>query len=191
MSVLVNEFEVVPSERERPAEQRRQQQQPAETPPTAIHVEVERTLIPHRSGIGLLRRPPRPDAAEPINMAMVREVADVLTRLVDVTVADTPTAYDERTLAVLDRADCTVLVVTPDLSAVRNLREFLALAQSIGYSQERMLLVLNRATLRTGVGASDVREATAMAIAVEIPDGGAELSLRANLGTPMVLAANR
>jgi hypothetical protein len=45
MSVLVNEFEVVPSERERPAEQRGQQQQPAETPPKAIHVEVERTLI--------------------------------------------------------------------------------------------------------------------------------------------------
>src|SRR5207237_6402067 len=45
---------------------------------------VERTLIPHHSGIGLLPRPPRPDAAEPINMAMVREVADVLTRLVDV-----------------------------------------------------------------------------------------------------------
>ena len=51
----------------------------------------------------------------------VRVALDVpLPRLFDYVVVDCELSYDEKLLAVLDRADSILLVVTPHLGAVRN-----------------------------------------------------------------------
>jgi pilus assembly protein CpaE len=60
-------------------------------------------------------------------------------------VVDTPSSLVPVTLAVLDEADLVVLVVTPELPALRNAARFLRLAAQLGLPSEKILLLANRA----------------------------------------------
>jgi pilus assembly protein CpaE len=152
---------------------------------------VEQALARHSSGVGILPRPARAEYAERVSESALREVLDLLTRLVDVTVVDTETSYASRTLSFLDRGDVIVLVGTLELAALRNLREFLGIADRLGYPRERMLLVLNRSQPNAGLRVEDVRGVVGMEIGVEVPDGGLEVVRHGNLGRPIVLTAPR
>jgi pilus assembly protein CpaE len=148
----------------------------------------------HGSGVQVLLAPPRPEAAESLLARTSSEdggrppIATILRMLrdsYDVIVADTWSWIDDLTLMLFDAASLIVLVVTPDIPAVKSARLFLELANKLDYPMENILLVVNGADRRGGLQSGQIEKAM-MPITAQIPfDERAALGA-ANRGVPVI-----
>jgi pilus assembly protein CpaE len=105
----------------------------------------------------------------------------------DEVVIDTALTYDDRMLAVLDLADLYVVTVTPHLGTLRSARHFLHVARTLGYPDDRMCFVLNRASNMLGLSFDDVANVLDSRAIVQVPTGGPEVAQAVNEGRPVVL----
>jgi pilus assembly protein CpaE len=148
---------------------------------------LDRVTIEHTSGIQLLAAPPRPEQADVIMAAHVRALLSMMGNTFDYVVTDTQASYDERMLAVLDLADLYVVVLVPDLGALRSTRHFVEVAGHLGYPMDRMLFVLNRATDQSRLRLDDITAALGTRRIIQVPGVGREVSDAINDGRPLVL----
>ena len=118
---------------------------------------------------------------------MVRTVLSSLAQMYDDVVIDTMLTYDDRMLAVLDLADLYIIVVTPHLGALCSARHFLHIARTLGYPDDRMLFVLNRAGQLAGLSSDNILSLLGTRSIIQIPTGGPELTQAVNEGRPLVL----
>jgi pilus assembly protein CpaE len=152
---------------------------------------VESIIAKHPTGLSLLDRPPRPEQADAILAEHVRTILGVLASLYQYVVIDTPPSYDERMLAVLDLADVYVVVLGPDIGGLRNTRHFLDVARELGYPEDRMCFVLNRANSVTGMSMDDIRSVLGTRRILQLPSAGLAVSHSINEGHPLVLSPQR
>lgn len=106
----------------------------------------ENIVATHDSGLKVLLGPARPELADE-----VISVPDALSRILqsvaksyDFIVVDTACHLDDTLLSLLDIASRVVLVATPTLSCVKNVRFVLDLFDKLEYPQDKAMLVLNR-----------------------------------------------
>ncbi len=151
-------------------------------------------MTAHGSGLSVLLAPPRPEAAETLLAADngdkgPRALEAILTTLregFDVIVADTWSWIDDIALTLLDAATLIVLVVTPDIPAIKSARLFLELAGKLDYEQERILLVVNGADRKGGIRIAQIEKAL-IPVTAEIPYDERAALPAANRGAPMVM----
>jgi pilus assembly protein CpaE len=149
---------------------------------------LQRILQRHASGLAFLARPERPEHAEMVSAEAFRRVLDLLNQAYEYTVVDCATTYDDRTLAVLDRADTILLLVTPEVGALINATIFLDLAQVLGYPRERVRIVLNRYDSQVGISVGDAESAFSRPVEFRIPSRGRDLASTLNAGVPIITA---
>jgi pilus assembly protein CpaE len=130
---------------------------------------VEHAFIPHRSGVHVLLAPEQLQQAEAITADEVKRALNVLRPYFDYEVVDTPSSLLPVTLAVMEEADLIVLVVTPELAALRNAARFLRLAAQLSFPKEKILLVANRADTGRQISVGVVEEQLHRAVAVAVP----------------------
>jgi pilus assembly protein CpaE len=147
---------------------------------------VDQVVGKHPSGVHLLARPPRPEQADAIKDGDVRTLVSSLGMLYDWVVLDTPPSYDDRMLAVLDLADVYIVVVTAHVGALRNTRHFLEVAKKLGYSEDRMCFVLNRANSSTDLALNDVAAVVGTRRIFQLPSAGAQPTQAENHGRAFV-----
>jgi len=152
---------------------------------------IEQVLVKHSSGLELLMRPERPELAETITARHIEQVLTVLPRIFDYVIVDCELSYDEKLLAVLDRADYIMLVLTPDLGVVRNTKHFLQLAETLGYPRRKIDFIINRANSNVGLSPSDVERVLGPGHYFRLDSYGRLLTTSLNLGQPAVLANPR
>jgi pilus assembly protein CpaE len=143
---------------------------------------VDQVVGKHSSGVHLLARPPRPEQADAIKDGDVRILVSSLSMLYEWVVLDTPPSYDDRMLAVLDLADVYVVVLAPHLGTLRNTRHFLEVAKKLGYSEDRMCFVLNRANTSTDLALNDVAAVVGTRRIFQLPSAGAQPTQAVNHG---------
>jgi pilus assembly protein CpaE len=102
----------------------------------------------------------------------------------DYVVVDTPPYVSDQVLAALDRTDWFVLVVTPDLPALKSARLTLNTFELLGYPAERRLVLLNRADSEVGLTVSDVEKALGQPAAVLMPSSR-DVPVSVNRGVPL------
>jgi pilus assembly protein CpaE len=113
----------------------------------------ENVLTSHNSGLKVLMGPARPELAEKV-MANPMAMSNILNKIrssYDFIIVDTSLHLDEMTLALMDTATRIVLVSTPTLASVRNVRSVLDLFDQLGYSTDKIMLILNRVSLDQNV----------------------------------------
>jgi pilus assembly protein CpaE len=148
---------------------------------------IDQVIAKHPSGLHVLTRPPNPEQAEALTADHVRTVLSSLAQMYDEVVIDTALTYDDRMLAVLDLADLYVVTVTPHLGTLRSARHFLHIARTLGYPDDRMCFVLNRASNMFGLSFDDIASLLGSRSILQIPTGGPEVPHAANEGRPVVL----
>ena len=148
---------------------------------------IDQVLTKHRNGLHVLARPTNPEQAEVLKAEHLRTVLGSLAQMYDHVVIDAPLTYDDRMLAVLDLADLYVVVVTPHLGTLRSARHFLQVARTLGYPDDRMCFVLNRASNLAGLGLDDIAGVLGSRRILQVPTGGPELTQSVNEGRPPVL----
>jgi pilus assembly protein CpaE len=110
-------------------------------------------LVEHDSKIDLLLAPPTPEQAELVTKEHLTQVIDVLRGLYDYVVVDVDKRLDDMNLGVFDAADQLFVVLTADLSCLKNVRLVLETLAHIGYEGDRVKLILNRSNAFTGINA--------------------------------------
>jgi pilus assembly protein CpaE len=148
---------------------------------------IDQVIAKHRSGLHVLTRPPNPEQAEVLTAEHVRTILSSLAQMYDEVVIDTALTYDDRMLGVLDLADLYVVTVTPHLGTLRSARHFLHVARTLGYPDDRMCFVLNRASNMFGLSFDDVASVLGSRSILRIPTGGSEVTEAVNVGRPVVL----
>ena len=127
-------------------------------------------LVAHSSGINLLFAPPKPETAELITGSMLVQVARRLRDRSSAVVIDTGRYLTDQNLALIDIVSLVLLVITPDLAAVKNARIFCDMAALLGLSQDRIVLVINRANMAGGIPAAQIEKALGLRRTFQIPD---------------------
>jgi pilus assembly protein CpaE len=127
-------------------------------------------LLTHSSGIHLLFAPPKPEAAELITGSMLVQVARRLRDRASAVVIDTGCYLTDQNLALIDIVSLVVLVITPDLAAIKSARVFCDMAPHLGLPPERIVLVINRANMLGGIPAAQVEKALGVKRVFLIPD---------------------
>jgi pilus assembly protein CpaE len=148
---------------------------------------IDQVMAKHRGGLHILPRPNNPEQAEVLTANHVRTILGSVAQMYEITVIDAALTYDDRMLAVLELADLYIVTLTPHLGTLRSARHFLHVARSLGYADDRMFFVLNRASTMAGLSAEDVANALATRAIHQLPTGGPELTQAVNEGRPPVL----
>jgi len=109
----------------------------------------DNSVMTHDSGFKVLMGPPRPIIAAEIRADKPQAISDILKQVrhyYDFIVVDTASSLDEMTVGILDVADKIVILVTPTLPSIKNVRLVLDLFdQQLRYPLEKVSLIINKA----------------------------------------------
>ena len=143
-------------------------------------------LTRYRPELDLLLAPVTPGDAEKIPPPLVRELLTVLRGMYDYVVVDTPAQFSEHVLIAMDASAHHVLLTTPDVPALKNLRVTLDTFDMLSYPADIRSIVLNRSDAKVGLTAEDVARVARTPIAAQVPSSR-EVPVSINKGTPIVL----
>jgi len=117
----------------------------SKTSPADFEGVLRSTIVNHRSGMGVLPGTLRPEEVDIMTGDLAGRVLDVVVSWQKVILVDLGTSLGEAALAVLERAECVVIVVPPEIAAMTDARRALAVFRDIlNVSDNRIELVLNQ-----------------------------------------------
>lgn len=148
---------------------------------------IKDVTMEHASGVRVLLAPQDSQSGEAILPDQVRGVIEALRPSFDFIVVDTPTSYDDRTLTMLDTADRIVVLMTLELMAIKNVKQFLELAGPLGYPDNKLILVLNKADSRFGIRVDSIESQLRHKVDIQIVNAPLEMTLSLNQGVPIVV----
>jgi len=118
----------------------------------------------------------------------VGELLAVLRTMFDYVVVDTPPHLSEHVLTALDASAHHVLLTTPDVPALKNLRVVLDVLDMLSYPAEIRSVILNRAESKLRLSKEDVERVIRTPVAAQIPASRA-VPISVNKGTPITLTS--
>ncbi|MFD0595300.1 CpaE family protein [Catellatospora coxensis] len=136
------------------------------------------------AAVDVLLAPVQPAVAEEITRDLVTEVVHLARSMYDFVVIDTASAFTEQMLAALDATHQYVLVGTPELPSLKNLRVTLDMFDLLDYRREARTVVLNRADSKVGITMTEVEKVIRVPISGFIPSSR-DVPVSANRGVPL------
>jgi Flp pilus assembly CpaE family ATPase len=145
-------------------------------------------LTRYQPGLDMLLAPVTPGDAEKIPPRLVGELLAVLRGMYDFVVVDTPAQFNEHVLTTMDVSSHLVLLTTPDVPALKNLRVSLDMLDMLSYPRQIRSVVINRADSKVGLSLEQVRKVVRSDIAAHIPSSRA-VPISVNKGVPIMLGS--
>jgi pilus assembly protein CpaE len=143
-------------------------------------------VVRHPTGVNILPAPLRPEDGESVDAARVATVLQIAREMFDAIVIDTAPLFDGPMLTALDRSDRLLLVSTPDVPSMKNIRLALQTLELLGFPVERVALVANRAGMPGGATTKDIAETIGREIRFILPED-AIVPASINSGVPAVV----
>ncbi len=149
---------------------------------------LEGYLADHESGVRVLAAPKSAEEAGLVTPSLVEKVLSLLRGRFEYVVVDTPSAFSEITLAMLDMSDLIILVVTPEIAGVKVTVNTLDIFASLGYPGERLLAVVNHNMPKGALATENIEASLRVQLMDGVPwDSGAFVQ-GINKGVPFVLS---
>ena len=148
---------------------------------------VDTYTVTHSSGVHVILAPPSPEMADAITSAGVKRVVEALRQRYELVVIDCAAWFNDTTLGILDLADIVLVVLTLEITSIKNIRLFLEVAEKLGY-EDRIRLVLNRADTTLGIRVADVEHSIGRKVDYTIVSDGRAVVYALNRGVPFVLS---
>jgi pilus assembly protein CpaE len=155
---------------------------PSELDAEKLEVYTER----HSSGVAVLPAPMNPEDAELIGESAVRALLTVARESHDVVIVDTAPFFYGPMLATLDQTDELLVVCNPDVPTLKNVRLTLKTLELLSFPEERVRIVLNRASSASGMERGDVEAALERHVDFVLPLDPT-VPLAVNAASPAVL----
>jgi len=148
---------------------------------------AEEYLASHFTGVKILPAPARPEYAEYITAAYVEKIIRTLQESYHYVIIDTGQNFNETTLTALDLSEIILFVSTIDLPTIKNVKTGLEVMDSLHYSDNKVKIVLNKATEQFGIKYKDFEDTLKKNIWAYIPEDCATVINAANKGFPFVI----
>jgi pilus assembly protein CpaE len=145
-------------------------------------------LQQHSSGISVLLSPSSPEVAGEITSEQIDTLLDRLLERNTWVVVDTWSFLDEVAWSLLRRADEVVVVTTPEVPSLKNVKHFLEYTRQQALIQGRITLVLNRFPSVEGISLQDVQQHLRHPVSANIPSEGRLVTHSVNRGIPVVIS---
>lgn len=148
---------------------------------------LEAYMIRHASGVLALLAPNRPDKASTVTTHLLQDVFPALRSGHDYVIVDTPPGFTPEVITTIDASSDLVMVGMLDSLSLKNTKLGLETLELMGYEDEKIKLVLNRAHSRVGISNSDVVAVLGREPDIFVPSDR-EIPRAINEGTPIVMA---
>ena len=165
----------------------------AAVPPESLSDFDRRTLgqylVEHPTSLQLLVAGTRPEEGELVTAAHVRAALGTMKRQFSATFVDCGSSFDEPTIAALEMADVVIVVCTPELNTLRDVRECQRVfGEIIRLEMKRVCFVFNHNQPFAVLGREQFEQALEQPMNFELPHAGDSAYKAANRGEPLVLA---
>jgi pilus assembly protein CpaE len=120
---------------------------------------VRQVIVKHDSGADLLLAPPSPETAELVTAEHMPVILEHLRTLYDYVLIDIDKKLDDVNLGIIEAAETVFVVMTADLSCLKNVRLVLETIGHLGYEKSKVQLVLNRSNAFTGINVKNAEGA--------------------------------
>ncbi|UNC93453.1 nucleotide-binding protein [Candidatus Contubernalis alkaliaceticus] len=148
---------------------------------------LESYLFPHSSGIMVLPVNAQPQGSDLIAYQQVDMILKMLKSLFDFVVIDLPSRFSEPINSAFELADLLVMVTTPEVSTVRNIKTSLMALSELNYPKNKIKLVLNKAEPRGEIKPKDVETTLNQRLYAVLPVDYKVAGSSLNKGIPAVL----
>jgi len=155
---------------------------------------LRRLMVSHASGIDLLLAPTAPEQADVV-MENHRNSPDALSGMLelmrgmyDYTVIDASRSLDDITIHLFDEADAVYVVMTADLSCLKNVQLVLKTMTELGYPRDKVQLVLNRSNAFTGINIDNAESVLGRPIAHKLINEYRGAISALNSGSPFMVS---
>ncbi|MGA7733345.1 MAG: response regulator [Chloroflexia bacterium] len=146
-------------------------------------------MATHSSGVKVLLAPPQPEMAELITAEHIRRILVELSAQYDYVVMDTWPSFADTILTAMDLADDILLVMTLEMTAIKDVKLYLEVVEKLSYPTEKVKLVLNRSGSAGGIKVEAVEETLRQKILVGLSNDGVAMLMAVNQGVPLVISA--
>jgi len=148
---------------------------------------ISKNVIIHSSGLHFLPGIKSPRQIGHITADNLRLFFKKATSFYEYIIVDGGSTFSETFISILDSSNLILLVGTPDILAVYQVKNTIEVLQSLHFPLKMVKLVLNRAESRGGVAWQEVKSALACDVFSLIPSDGKTVGVALNSGIPCVI----
>jgi pilus assembly protein CpaE len=112
-----------------------------------------------------------------------------LTANFDYVIVDTWPSFADVVLTAMDLADTILLLMTMEMTTIRDVKLYLEVVEKLNYPQEKVKLILNRAGSAGGIKVEAVEETLRYKVMVGLSNDGGAMMMAVNQGVPLVISA--
>lgn len=145
-------------------------------------------MVKYNDQVSLLPAPLRPEQAETISGSQLANIIKTMRTSYKYVIIDTVPSFNDAMLAVLDAADQVLVVSAMDLPTIKNVKLCLEIMDTLGYTDEKIKLVLNRANSDSGMDIGEVEESLRHSFTATLPSDGKTVVASVNRGVPFVVS---
>ena len=145
-------------------------------------------LQKHSSGLHVLLSPNSFEAAGEITVEQIDTLLDRLLERYRYVVVDTWSFLDDVVSLLLRRADEVVVITTPEIPALKNVKHFMEYSRQQGLIEGRTTIVLNRFPSVDKIALPDVEQHLRHSVGANIPSEGRLVTHSVNRGVPVVVS---
>ena len=147
---------------------------------------LDGVLQDHSSGVRVMVTPPPGHMETHASTTQMERVLVLLRRMFPWTVVDLGHPLDEVAYSVTDVADVVLVVLPPEMAAIRNARVLVDQMSARGYPQDKVWIVLNRASAAHGIPQGEI-ERRLLNVRYAVPDDPQLALASINRGVPVAM----
>lgn len=152
---------------------------------------LDASMIKLNERLHVLAAPESPESVKEVRADDIQKIIELARSRYDYVVLDVSSMLDPVTIKALDMADAIYLTLQLNLPFVRAAKLMMAVFRALGYSDNKLNVVVNRFEKSGDISLADVEKATAMKVERTIPNSHLVVNASVNQGVPMLELAPR
>jgi pilus assembly protein CpaE len=149
-------------------------------------VKLQSCMTRHESGVFVLSEPKNPAESENVSSSQINQILQNLRSMFSYVILDTPHTFDSRTLQAFELADIVIVVMVPNISSIRATKKTLGAFRDLSYARDKVKVIVNRASKRDRIKASEIEETLHYPVSWVIPNNYPVVIDAINSGVPLV-----
>lgn len=139
----------------------------------------------NKTSLYVLADPPDIEQAEIITSEDITTLINILRNVFSYIVIDTTSSFDAKTITALDNSDLILLISIINLPSIRNCQRCFDLFKKLGYSKDKIKLIINRYMEADDIKIEDVEEVLDHKVFFKIPNNYYTIINSINKGIPI------
>lgn len=148
--------------------------------------DFERYIITHKSGIKILTAPRHPEQADIVQISDIKDILSLFRKMFEYIIIDLPPLLNEITLGTIEISDHMYLIAAMEIPTLKKIKSGLDILSTIGYSKEKITLVLNKYRKNSEIQVKDIKKFFQIENIMYVNDNPQIVSSSINMGEAFV-----